>query len=403
MRAPPGPIRVRAPPGPIRVCGLRPGPEQPGRDPDHREEAGQQVARVRGVGRRDRGEQSEADAALFGEQGGHGDRPHDETGDDPDAGDQQVVVDLALRVLVRGAVHLQHHQTVERVAQGHGRGEQDRQAQQRDRRRPGQGGAGGQDHQPDLAAGVETEGEQEPDRVHVPGVPDPPQRRRHDPGGGAAWGEGGRVDDEVRVRGEGPLEAQRLAEGGQVRDGDQDQVETGDAQPDDAERARDSGVLVQRGPDDPGSGDHQDPAEDDHGGVTRRERQTDRGGIAALGDELPGRVVDHRDVVEVVGVHQTTEVGDGGDADRHRPGRARDHPDTEQTQPEHVQGDDHREGRTDPEAEGAGGSPVGGEQRAPAGGGAGWPWRRGRGSLAHGCRRSAGMHMLGPYGLSVSE
>ncbi len=68
--------------------------------PDHGEESGQQVAGVRGVDRRDSGQHRHPHAGLLGEQRGGGDHPDHQGGHDADAGDEQVVVDLAGRVPV---------------------------------------------------------------------------------------------------------------------------------------------------------------------------------------------------------------------------------------------------------------------------------------------------------------
>ena len=97
------------------------------------------------------------------------------------------------------------------------------------------------------------------------------------------------------------------------------------------------------------------PVKIDHGGVAGGERQPDRGRVATLGDELAGRVVDHRDVVEVEGVHQPTEVGDRRHADGHRARGAGHHAERQQTEPDQVQ--TRRSPRTPPRPEAGTGRP----------------------------------------------
>ena len=89
---------------------------------------------------------------------------------DREAGDGDVVEDLADRLGERPAVGEVHERAVDGVQQRHPGGEQHRQAEDRVPGQPGAGGAAGEDEQGDLGRGVEAEAEQQADGYICPGL-----------------------------------------------------------------------------------------------------------------------------------------------------------------------------------------------------------------------------------------
>src|SRR6266498_489288 len=88
------------------------------------------------------------------------------------AGGGDVVPELAQRAGERPPVSLAHQRAVGGVHQAHAGGEQQRQRDHRPERHLAGGDPGGERQQADLAGGVEAKAEQQPQRVHLPGVVD---------------------------------------------------------------------------------------------------------------------------------------------------------------------------------------------------------------------------------------
>ena len=118
----------------------------------------------------DRGERAGGDVGLVGEHADQLDGADDQRDGDRDAGDRDVVEDLADRLGERPAVGGVHEHAVDGVHQAHAGREQDRQHQDRVERQVERRRAAGEDQQADLGGGVEAEPEQHADRVDVPGL-----------------------------------------------------------------------------------------------------------------------------------------------------------------------------------------------------------------------------------------
>src|SRR6185437_16144464 len=128
-----------------------------------------------------------AQVQLAGQHAEQLDGADDERGADRQAGDDQVVVDLADRPGERPAVGEVHEGAVEGVEQHHAAGEQERQRQHGEVGQPLDGGIGRGREQHDLGGGVEADTEDHPDEVQLPGVVDgahePAEEPVHQPAG----------------------------------------------------------------------------------------------------------------------------------------------------------------------------------------------------------------------------
>src|SRR5579859_626418 len=147
-------------------------PDDEGHDPGEHEEADDHVADLVEVEVPDRGERPPADVEPVGDDRDQLDGTDDQRDGDREPGDHDVVVDLAYWTGERPAVREVHEAAVDGVEQAHPRGEeygqgQDRVPGQVEHRRPAR-----EYQQGDLGRGVEPEPEQQPDRVHLPGLVD---------------------------------------------------------------------------------------------------------------------------------------------------------------------------------------------------------------------------------------
>ena len=167
--------------------------------------------------------------------------------------------------------------------------------------------ARGDGEQPDLGGGVEPESEEDAERIHVPA--------RRDAGGEAsdeeavheAAVEQPRLEPCVIVGAALHLaeDAQDVDEHEQVEDADDAEEGPRDARPDGS-----AVLLERRDPRADGLRREREPRrerEDDRR-VSEREEEADAEGALAVLEELPGGVVDRRDVVGVEGVAQPERV-----------------------------------------------------------------------------------------------
>ncbi len=236
-----------------------------------------------------------------GQQAEDFDGADEERHHDGQAGDDQVVVDLADGAREGPAVGEVHEAAVGGVEQGHPPGEQQR---QRQHGVPGQALGGrcrGGRQQQDLGGGVEAEPEDQPDQEHVPGLGDRPhepaeETPHHAPGLQLAF--------EFRlIEVAGPQAPEHLE-----NPGEHDHVERRDQVQEAGRHGRahhPADGLVTRTrvndrPEDGLGGDAQaETHHDDDRGVAEGEVEPRAQRPFPVGHELAGRVVDRRDVIGV--------------------------------------------------------------------------------------------------------
>ena len=245
------------------------------------------------------------------------DSADDESDDDGDEGDGEVVVELADGLDEGPAVSAEHEDVVRSVNEGHAGGEEDGEDKDGAEGKSARGFGGGDADEADFGGGVKAKAEENSERIHVPTAADEREHGPEEAGEKSAIGEE-KIEVLIDIglagadAGEGAIDGD---EHDDVDDGDGEQEETRNEGADEA--ADGAGRVHSVLKSERGGGDD-DRADDDDGGVAEREHEADSDGALALLHELAGDVVDGGDVVRVDRVAEAEAVGEQGGAEQER-------------------------------------------------------------------------------------